>query len=300
MKRLILAFLIALCTPLLFAQSGEQQAARQARSVHLQYRNWKGPASVFYLETTPNLSSPGTYFCTIAFDGGYCGIQELADGTHIAIFSVWEPSNPHDYGANPNLVDEGIRTKMLYAGENVHIQRFGGEGTGGKSMMPYKWELNHPVYMAISVAKDGDYRTAYTCWIWDNAKQDWFRMATFSTLYNKGNVELQTPYSFVEDFRRNVKSKEVVRKATFSRLWAYNGSLWTASEDAAFTADDNTLSTIDAGPSEKGFWLATGGDTQNVTTPLWRMVQPGKEMDDSAARRLRLLTVIQEAAQVQP
>ena len=296
MKRIFMALWIACCAVGLMAQSGEEEAARQARSVHLQYRGWKGPASVFYLEGTPQQVYPGTYFCLLGFDGGYCGIQQIVDGRHVAIFSVWEPGDPFDFSAHPDAVEEGKRTKALYVGENVEVARFWGEGTGGKSMMLLNWEVGKPVCMAISVAKDGPYRTAYTCWIWDDQKQDWFRMATFSTLVNDGKAELTYPYAFLEDFLRNGESRNHVRRARTSRLWAWNGSEWTASQFAGFTADNNTLTNIDAGPAADGFWFATGGATANVTAPLWSKIIPGGAPDDSAARRVRLIEVIKAAA----
>ena len=295
MKRILMTLVFVFCAAFAMAQSGEEQAARQARSVHLQFRKWKGPASVFYIETTPTQVYPGTYFCSLGFDGGYSGIQELPDGRRVAIFSVWEPGDPFNYEAHPDAVEENKRTKDIYAGEGVEVTRFGGEGTGGKSMMLYNWELGKPVCMAISAANDGKYRTAYTCWIWDAQKQDWFRMATFTTLVNDGRAELDMPYAFVEDFWRNIESRDHVRSASFSRLWAWNNAQWTASEEAAFTADNNTLTTVDAGPSANGFWLATGGTTRNVSIPLWNRFKPGGAPDDSAARRVRLLEVIKAA-----
>jgi hypothetical protein len=292
MKHLMsVIFLMAFCSTFAFAQSGEELAARQARSVHLQHRKYAKPAKVFYIETTIDHAAPGTYVCALGFDGGYCGLQELINGNHIAIFSIWEPNPSH----NPNDVAEAKRTQLLYAGTGVHIQRFGGEGTGGKSMVPLQWELNRPVCMAISIEKSVQNRTAYTCWIWDDIQEGWFRMAAFSTLVNNGTTELSGPYSFVEDFLRNVKSKEMVRKARFSRLWTHDGQTWSAAPEAAFTADNNALMTIDAGPSENGYWLATGGSTTNVTTKLWQTIQPGPSSDASAARRLSLLSAIEEA-----
>lgn len=300
-KNLVLLALTFCTTLLLWAKSGEEQAARQARSVHLQYRKWNAPAQVLYIEATPEQSAPGTYFCLLGFDVGYCGIQDLIDGTRIGIFSIWEPSHPHAKNTNDEKsVHETNRTQLLYQGENVHIQRFGGEGTGGKSMIPLKWELNKPVCMAVSAEPNGESRSAYTCWIWDDSKADWFRMATFSTLFSNGKHELNSAYSFVEDFRRNIKSKDAVRKARFSRLWAYNGSIWTACANAAFTADNNTLTTIDAGATENGFWLATGGTTTNATTQLLESITPKQPSDDSAERRARLISLIEALKAPQP
>ncbi|MBQ9694450.1 MAG: DUF3472 domain-containing protein [Kiritimatiellae bacterium] len=298
MKRILMTIGFVCCAAWLYAfPSGEEQAARQARSVHLQHLGWGKPAKIFYLEATMEQSYPGTYFATIAFDGGYCGIQELPTKHRIAIFSIWEPGNPLDPKANPNNVEEIKRTKTLYQGENVHIQRFGGEGTGGKSMMWLNWEHGKPVYMAISVAPDGEHHTAFTCWIWDVQKQDWFRMATFSTLFNKGKAELTGPYSFVEDFLRNVESRNHVRCGYTSPLWAWDGTQWSSSTKARFTADNNTLTTIDAGSKAGGFWMATGGSTTNVTTKLWNIIQlqSGNIPDDSATRRAKLVEAVKAA-----
>lgn len=289
----VLAMVAAVTAAVAFGQSGEVQAQRQARSVHLQHQGYAEPAKVFYLEATADRFWPGSYLCLLGFDGGYAGVQELVDGRHIAIFSVWEPSNPFDFKAHPDAVHEEKRTKVLYGGPGVEVGRFGGEGTGGKSMTLWPWKLGQPIPIAVSCAPDGPFRTAYTCWLWDEAKADWFRMATFSTLVGGDQATLRGPYSFLEDFHRNVKSKAGVRTARFSRLWAWDGQQWGASTQARFTADNNTLTTIDAGPSADGFWLATGGDTRNVTVPLWGTIRPGGVPDASAERRGKLIKAIQ-------
>ncbi len=295
----VLAMVAAVTAAVAFGQSGEVQAQRQARSVHLQHQGYADPAKVFYLEATADRFWPGSYLCILGFDGGYAGVQELVDGRHIAIFSVWEPSNSFDFKAHPDAVHEEKRTKVLYGGPSVEVSRFGGEGTGGRSMTLWPWKLGQPIPIAVSCAPDGPFRTAYTCWLWDEAKSDWFRMATFSTLVGGDKATLRDPYSFLEDFHRNVKSKAGVRTARFSRLWAWDGQKWGASTQARFTADANILTTIDAGPSADGFWLATGGDTRNVTVPLWGTIRPGGVPDASAERRGKLIKAIQAAQPAQ-
>lgn len=299
MKGLMTVAVAVMAAAVAFGQSGEEQARRQARSVHLQHQGFAEPAQVFYVEATADRFWPGSYLCMLGFDGGYAGVQELVDGRRVAIFSVWEPSDPFDFKAHPDAVHEEKRTKVLYGGQGVEVGRFGGEGTGGKSMTLWPWELGKPVRIAVSCAPDGPYRTAYTCWLWDDAKDDWFRMATFSTLVGGSQATLREPYSFLEDFRRDVKSKNAVRAARFSRLWAWDGQKWGESDQARFTADANTLTTIDAGPAADGFWLATGGDTRNVTVPLWGAIRPGGAPDASAERRGKLLKAIRAAQPAQ-
>lgn len=294
MKRLILPVLLCLSAAL-FAQSGEQQAARQARSVHLSYREWGKPAEIFYIEATATRFWPGSYLCLLAFDGGYAGVQEHVNGNHVAIFSVWDPGDAFDFSKRPDEVDVRQRTKALYHGEGVRIKRFGGEGTGGQSMMDFAWRIGEPVRMAVSCAPDGAFRTAYTCWLWRPDRQAWFRMATFSTLVGGDKATLRGPYSFLEDFFRNVESKAHARTAIFGRLWAFSDGAWHGAKSARFTADNNTLTTIDAGPSPEGFWLATGGDTANVTVPLWGTFRPGGAPDASAPYRDSLLEAVRAA-----
>lgn len=296
MKTFFLLFFVAFCGMQLCAQHlPEEQAARQARSVHLVHRTRQAESKVYYIEGTVDEVHPGTYICFIAFHAGYCGLQELANGEHKAIFSIWEPNEPFDFSANPNVVKEASRTRPLYGGEGVDVSRFGGEGTGGKSMMTLNWKKGEKVRMAISCGKDGDIRTTYTCWIYIN--DAWFRMATFSSLVGEGKVALRDPYSFVEDFLRNVESRNYVRKVYFSRLWNYTDEEgWDSSRIAGFSADSNLLMNIDAGPSPSGYWLATGGDIENKTVPLGAKMLPGRfYVDDSLSYREALIEAIKAA-----
>lgn len=300
MLKNIFIFALSLALPIgLWAQTPEQQAARQARSVHLAYSGWGNEAQIFYCEVRPEMVYPGTYFCTVAFSGGYSGIQELANREHVAIFSVWEPSNPFDFGANPNRVDTKIRTGALYAGKDVVIRRFGGEGTGGQSMMKLNWKKDRPLPMAISCEKDGPFRTAYTCWIWKGKQEGWFQMATFTSLIGKGKATMTDPYSFVEDFLRNVTSKHKLHQASYLNFHAYRDGAWYPATQANFTADNNLLKTIDAIPVENGFCLKTGADTENKTTKLWSALKPLPGKDTSVARREALVKAV-KALQLSP
>ena len=297
MKRFTLLLLSALlCAPIFGKSEGDRQAARQARSVHLRHRGWGKDAQIFYIEATADRFWPGSYMCLLGFDGGYAGVQERPNGKHLAIFSIWEVPDDHDYTARAEDVAEEKRTQLLYQGEGVTIARFGGEGTGGQSRIDdYPWEVGKPVRMAVSCAKVGETRTAYTCWIWDEAKGDWFRMATFSTPLGNGKGVLNGPYSFLEDFWRNKESKEHVRLACFTRLWAYVQGAWKSAEVCQSSADENTLETIDAGPWADGGWMATGGNTRNATIPLGAKFPVGGVDDESEARREALVKAVQAA-----
>ena len=252
------AFCAAVC-----AMAGNHPTA--ARSVHM--RHSAPDAEWMYGEVTVEKSVPGSYFAAICFSCGYCGIQELYDGKKVAIFSVWDPGDPFDFKAKPDSVDEKIRTKNLYAGEGVAISRFGGEGTGGKSMLPFDWKIGETYRFAIHSRQDGDYRTAFTGYLFRDGA--WFKIATFTTLQTKGAHAIKGVYSFVEDFRRTEESCGQVRRARFTNFFAKPlAGEWIAIENGWFTGDRNPIMTIDAEPVENGFALTTGGDTENKNIKL--------------------------------
>lgn len=256
------------------------ETKRQARSVHAGYRGLPD-STLIYIEAEMNYSAPGSYFCLMGFNVGYAGIQELPDGRKVGIFSVWDPGS-HDASARPDDVAKEYQVKVLYGGEGVDVSRFGGEGTGGKSMFNFDWKTGDRVRMAVQSAPDGKERTAYTGWIYDLPKQQWKRIASFSTLAAKGHVPLKGMYSFVEDFRRNYNSKGWVRKATFYTPSVYKDGKWFDATGASFTADRSRAMNIDGGPVAGGFFLQTGGTTKNESTPLWQTMKAlpiGETMD---------------------
>ncbi len=253
MRLFLLPFIIA---PLLHAAPDPAELVkRQCRSVHLGYETPRAHAA--YLEVVPQKSAPGTYFCALGFHMGYFGIQELADGKKIALFSVWEPENATG--------DE--RVKLVEKGDAVVDKRFGGEGTGGQSRMDFPWEPGEIVRFFAQAKPDGDF-TEFTGHIYDSAQAKWRLMATFRTR-SKGHA-LEGLYSFIEDFRRNYESAGISRTATFQNGWILDLSgKWLPIEKARFTADVTPSTNIDAGPATGGFFLKTGGETKAETTKLW-------------------------------
>ena len=236
------------------------QKHRAARSVHLWY---KAPDSaLFYNEMTVEKSYPGSYFMACGFNHGYFGIQELNDrGDKVVIFSVWDPGKQN----NPNSVEQDRMVKVLHEGKDVRVSRFGGEGTGGKSMFDYQWKIGQTYKFCIKATIEGD-RTAYAAYFYLNEENSWKHLATFATI--TGGEHLKGYYSFVEDFRRNYTSAENSRRASYGNGWVKTPEgQWIALTEATFTADRTPTLNIDAGIENNRFFLITGGDTKN-NTPL--------------------------------
>lgn len=258
-----LHWIVGVCALLMISSVGAQEKnpaenPDAARSVHLAY-----PApetSLFYNEVTVEQSVPGSYFMACGFNGGYFGIQQL-DKTHrVAIFSVWDDS----VGDDPTAVTQEKRVEVLSSGAGVEVSRFGGEGTGGKSLWPLSWSVRKTYRFLVSVKHDvAAGKTTYSAWIGGPDIKGWQPMATFRTRSNR--TSLQGLYSFVEDFRRDGKSLRETRRALFGNGWIRNlDNRWMPLSQARFTADGNTHLNINAGLSGGQFFLQTGGDTRNT------------------------------------
>lgn len=252
-----LAALLALSSVVTAAESiGGTGPAKAARSVHLQWT--AGEVTAFYLEATVEQSTGGSYFMACGWSGGYFGIQELRDGKKVAIFSVWDPTK----GDDPNAVTPEQRVELLHQGEGVRIKRFGGEGTGGQCMTDFTWKPGVTQRLLVRAEAQGD-KTAYSGWIYDPTASAWRHLVTFRT--RSGGKLLRGLYSFVEDFRRDTRSVDEVRRARFGGGWiqAKDGN-WSPLTQARFTASRaawEARDNIDAGLSGTDLFLATGGNT---------------------------------------
>lgn len=246
-----------------FAPANEALAGKACRSVHLGY---PGPAgTAFYNEATVEASADGTYVMACGWAGGYFGIQEVAKGKKLVIFSVWDPHAGDDQQAVP--ADK--RVTLVAKGDAVRTGRFGNEGTGGQSFLDFDWKAGDTYRFLVTAAADpkDKTRTVYTGHFFDPGKKAWAKLAAFST--PDGGKSLSGYYSFVEDFRRDKVSLTKPRRAAFGNGWVRTAKGdWEPLTAARFTADANPATNIDAGAVKDRFFLATGGDTVNTTTKL--------------------------------
>jgi Domain of unknown function (DUF3472)/Domain of unknown function (DUF5077) len=260
MSRTLLLILALLFVP--SATADEKLKGIACRSVHLGYQAEKGAA--FYNEVKVETSADGTYFMACGWSKGYFGIQELANGKKLVIFSVWDPSA----GDDPATVPDDKRVKMLHKDDAVRVKRFGNEGTGGQSFFDYDWKVGETYRFLVTAKPDSDTRTAYSGYFFVPEAKTWKHLVTFSTLTEKDEL-LRGYYSFIEDFRRNKISTTKTRRAEFLNGWIKTTTgAWKPLTKARFTADANPVLNIDAGALGAKFFLATGGESENKTTKL--------------------------------
>ncbi len=256
MKRIIHSLILLLSLAATFSHSAEPTAAC---SIHF---GWPAPASKwFYHEATVQKSTRGSYFMVCGWNTGYFGIQERGDGSKVAIFSVWDPAK----GDNPNNVPLEQRVEVLHEGKGVEVSRFGGEGTGGKSMTSFDWQIGEKVRCIVQAKVEGE-KTAYAGWLYQPQTSEWKHLVTFRV--TTGGKPLSGLYSFVEDFRRDTKSVKEERRCEFGNGWVKttHGKLQAITE-GRFTcsrAKNEAQDLINAGQTASGLFLATGGEEKLV------------------------------------
>ena len=241
----------------------ENMARRQCTSVHLVY----GPAiqhhSAAYTEMVVRKSAPGTYFACNNFSNGYIGVQELghkdAKGqpVRVAIFSIWDAK---DTGDNPHAAPEEERAKLVARGEKVRTERFGGEGTGGKSMRLFDWKEGEVIRTLVIEKEDGEDFRQIAGYIYNPTTSAWELLSCWRVQAVRRG--LGGGCGFVEDFMRNIDSRTHERSATFGPAYRWDGAAWNAANEFTFTRDSNPNNNIRCALDlDRGYYtLSTGGD----------------------------------------
>ena len=252
------------------ATADEKLFGIACRSVHLGYPGDAGRA--FTVEMTPTHSAPGTYFMAAGWRHGYFGIQELADGKKVVLFSVWDPNA----GQDPAKVKKDDQVLLIHKDNAVRVGRFGNEGTGGQSFFDYDWKLNRK-YRFLVTAKPNGTRTEFGGWFYVPETRRWKHLVTFSRP-NTPEGTLSGYYSFIEDFKRDRASTKRQRQADFSNGWilAADGEAKPVTK-ARFTGDGNPATNIFAAAKGDHFTLATGGNVSVDAVKLRDAMElPGK------------------------
>lgn len=205
---------------------------RRGPSVHLGYILPKEDVEWFYNEVTvPEEGDiPSSYYMACGFGQGYFGMQNNSPHKRKVLFSVWSPYETD----NASEIPDSLRVVLLKKGENVKVQDFGNEGSGGQSYMHYDWKAGERCRFLMGVRPDGNGNTVYTAYFFDNAKGKWSLVASFR------RPEITTWYtgahSFLENF--NPVMGYINRKACYGNQWARTvDGKWVPVTKARFTCD---------------------------------------------------------------
>ena len=231
---------------------------RRGPSVHMGYVLPKEDVEWFYNEiVVPEEGDiPSSYYMACGFGQGYFGMQNNSPHKRRVLFSVWSPFETD----NPAEIPDSLRVQLVKKGENVTINDFGNEGSGGQSFMHYEWKPGERCRFLMGVKPDGDNSTVYTAYFYDNHQDKWVLVASWrrpkiSTWYTNA-------HSFLENF--NPVMGYINRKAFYQNQWARTvDGKWIPLKKARFTCDETgrTKMRLDytGGTAEDGYFLSMGG-----------------------------------------
>lgn len=232
---------------------------RRGPSVHLGYQMPKGVDIEYaYSELTvqPGEDPPGSYFMANGFGEGYFGFQVKSPTERWVLFSVWSPHATD----RPSEIPEDKRVVLLRKGEGVRGGEFGGEGSGGQSILVHPWKSGTTYKFLTAVQPDGKGSTVYTAWFGEAASPEWRLMASFKR--PQTDTHLTGFHSFLENFYDAVG--HLGRRSVHSNPWVRdtNGT-WHEITAARFTGDGTAGGghRLDyaGGIADHGFFMRNGG-----------------------------------------
>lgn len=194
-------------------------------------------------EITVLATHPHIYYCGANWHpgepaGGYCGIQHNGPRERRTIFSIWDTTPT----LHPDVIEADRRTVF---------NRFGGEGEGSHTHMPWDWkerELFRFFVRKQPGTKPGTIDTRYD--ILDPGRKSWLHAATISSPEG-GHRSVGTFGGGLNSFLENFAGKDrEVPKVALYRLWlgsspdrmkcltrAHGDGTWGVLNDAYFLAE---------------------------------------------------------------
>ncbi len=209
---------------------------RRGPSVHLGFEvpAQASPVHYFYSEITvpPGNDVIGSYYMANGFGQGYFGYQVNSDAERRVLFSVWSPYHTD----NPAEIPDDQRVDLLKRGDNVVVNDFGNEGSGGQSYLVYNWQAGKTYRFLLKgePAAGETNKTDYTAWFSSEYDDDWKLIASWRRPLT--NTYLTNLYSFLENF--NTRTGPIERMAFYNNQWILDTSgNWHELNRARFTAD---------------------------------------------------------------
>lgn len=232
---------------------------RRGPSVHLRYNvpPEKDLQWAYSEITVPEGEDPlGSFFMANGFREGYFGFQVNSPTERRILFSVWSPFKTD----NPNEIPPDQRIATLSKGENVHIGKFGNEGSGGQSYLIFPWQAGKCYRFLTEIKPDSEGYTLYTAWFSEKGTTQWRLIASFRR--PKTQTFLRGFHSFLESFSPSYG--HVGRRAFYGHTWvADTRRQWHECTEARFSVDATGQGRhrldFSGGSHEENFYLRNCG-----------------------------------------
>ncbi len=207
---------------------------RRGPSVHMSYEVPESASDIlwYYNEVTVPQDNDvvGSFYMANGFAEGYFGFQVNSETERRVLFSVWSPYQTD----NPDEIPDDQRVDLLMQGQNVTVNDFGNEGSGGQSYLQYDWQAGNTYGFLLRGQPAGDNKTDYTAWFYAPEEDTWMLIASWRRPLT--DTYLERPHSFLENF--NTRTGPLERMAYYNNQWIKDTQgNWHELNRARFTAD---------------------------------------------------------------
>jgi len=213
----------------------------------------------------------GTYFCAYDWDmdlsdlrqsynavwrayegtAAYAGFQVHDDGSHHAIFSVWDT-----YCQDASGRVTTIRAKQVYpSGE---AKPFDGEGYGVQCIIPCDWQEGHSYRMLLQQSRSaGTGNVLMAMWLCDLETMQWTKLIEYDlgvrdTWITQGGAFLE---NYLSEYAGALRTMEL---SNFRARDKDSGS-WVAADRAVFCQNYGYPGSYNYGSDGRTFWAITTG-----------------------------------------
>lgn len=173
------------------------------------------------------------YVNVAGFANGYFGLQVKDASTRWVLFSVWDADAP----GSPSPPPQEYRVVESARGNEVHVQCFGGEGTGKQAILIYPW-MADTVYKFLvrALPNRNDNSTTYTGYFFDNLTNRWRLIASFTRPCTQ--TYIGRPGSFLENFGPDYGAS--IYRALIGNTWIKTNvsSTWLELTETSFELDN--------------------------------------------------------------
>ncbi len=240
-----------------FPSEGFTQYAVDFRADHLPRGTY---LSVLNWNMTPG--SLGNKYRNITKDGptAYAGFQNLYDGTHVAILSVWDT-----YCTDKNGKKVTIRAERIYPDSCIGGDTFGGEGEGVHCIVPYDWKEGHSYRALIQQGTAPNGNTTVVLWACDLETGQWRRLIEYDM--KRTDTHMTWGMAFLENYLSKYAGE--LRSMALSNIRVLNSSShrWTGIKTASFKQNYDHPGSYNYGSEGSVFWAVTTGLKNRCNLP---------------------------------
>ena len=185
---------------------------------------------------------------------GYCGFQVLGDGSHVAIFTVWDKfctdKNGRTTVYRPNQV-------LPENGKYSERDQKGLEGSFLHTIVPYDWKEDHDYRALVQIGSNWGTGNAHMIfYVCDLENGAWTLLAEYALGYDE--VCITGTCSFLENYLSEYAGR--VRSMVLSnyRAHPYNSD-WVAARSGSFEQNYDHSGSYNYGSTNGAFWAITTG-----------------------------------------